>query len=214
MKVITSAAAVASIFAVSACTSSGGGSGAPAVSGIIAPVGSVIPVSLSQELNLTVSDSRVGTVAYVTGIDNVNGQIEGYAGVRSGANVGNTVTGGGTAVYAGQYGYQVVDNVQRTSATIGGDRVTETGSILLTANFNQGTLTGNGAELDVNGTISGAQVGGTVTANYSQSTLLGGTVSGTVSGQLTGNIGDNGMIGAFHGTDSNTVLAGGVVAVR
>lgn len=173
-------------------------------------------VSLSSESNGSVSSGSVGRVAFVTGLDLSSGQALGYVGIAPGANVGSTETSG-SASYSTQYEYQVIDNVARTSSTIGGDRLSEDGNLTLNANFGAGTLTGSNSELSVNGTINGRDLDGTVTANYSATVIGSGgltTVNGSVDGDLSGMIGSDGVIGAFHGNDSNTILVGGIVGTQ
>lgn len=179
-------------------------------SGVRAVSGGEVNAELASERNDSVSNASVGTIAYVTGLNQNTGQAAGYAGIAPGANVGNAVTSG-TASYATRYEYDVIDNVVRTTGTIGGDRASESGTLTLNADFGSGTLTGSNSELVVNGTVNGTTLGGTVTASYSSLVLIGDNVNGTVDGVLAGDVGSTGVIGAFHGTDSNTVLAGGIV---
>jgi hypothetical protein len=203
---------LSAVAALSGCNASGLAS-STTNSGFGSVSGSRVNVSLSNELNDTVSNASVGTVAFVTGLDLTNGQAEGFAGIQSGANTGSAVTSG-SANYNTTYAYQVIDDVNRTTTFLTGSRVTENGSMTLAADFNAGTLTGSNSELRVNGTISGTDVGGSVTVIYSGFVPGSGTVSGSATGNLDGNIGSTGVIGAFHGTDSDTVFAGGFVGTR
>ena len=202
--------------AVSACGGGSGGSSlaaSTARSGLASVSGSTVNATLSSEQNRNVQDARVGLVAYVTGTDPVAGQVVGLAGVRSGATVG-TVRTTGTASYNTQYAYDVVENVTRTSTTIGGTRYTQpTQTMTLNADFGARTLTGTSSDVTVNGTISGSAVAGTATVDYNFNPLIGAPASGRVVTTLNGNIGSTGIIGAFHGSDSNTVVAGGLVGV-
>lgn len=155
----------------------------------------------------SVSRAAVGTVAYATGLNTVTGQAVAVAGIASGANVGAAVTSG-TATYVASYEYQVIDQVVRSSTTISGNRVAESGIIAINADFGAGTMAGTSSELDVSGTISGTSVTGTATAMYSDPL---NSINGTVSGPLEGMIGADGVVAAYHGSDDNTVFAGGLV---
>lgn len=174
--------------------------------------GTTVDASLGKELNGSVSRTSVGTVAYVSGLDNKRGQAVALAGIAPGANVGSAVTSG-SATYSTTYGYTVIDNVYRTDPTfskdgeIGGSQREETGLVTLTADFDKGTLTGSTSGIDVNGTISGSDVGGSVTTTSGPSRTVQGA-------SLDGNIGSTGVIGAFHGSDGNTTVAGGLVGTR
>ncbi|MDO6727775.1 hypothetical protein Q4544_12615 [Cognatishimia sp. 1_MG-2023] len=177
----------------------------------VAPAsGGTVNLSLSSESNRSVSRAGVGTVAYVSGTDVDRGQIVAAAGISGTPNVGAARTSG-SGTYTTRYQYVVVDNITRTDTLISGTRGEEAGTMSLAADFDAGTLTGSTSELTVNGTISGSDVGGNVTANYSGSVLGGGTISGSVNGELAGDIGTNGVIATFHGSDNNTVMAGGLV---
>lgn len=142
----------------------------------------------------------------------VRGQVVGGAGIASGANTGAAVTDA-TASYNASYEYLVVDNVRRGPVFIQGDVGRESGNIQLSADFNNGTLTGTSGNLDVNGTINGTAVGGTARAKYR---FFGqtGLNSGSVTTDLDGQIGTTGVIGVIHGDDSDTVVVGGIVGTR
>lgn len=172
----------------------------------IAPVsGGTVNISLSDEANNSVTRAGVGTVAYVTGIDGDRGQMVAAAGISGTPNVGTARTSG-SGTYSTRYEYGVIGNVNRTSTLITGQQGSEAGTMSLAADFDAGTLTGTASELTVNGTISGSSVGGSVTAHYSV-----GISSGNVNGTLAGDIGTTGIIATFHGSDSDTVMAGGLV---
>lgn len=201
---------MASIMALlSAC--GGGGSSLSSSSTFASNTGTVsggqVNVNLSSELNDSVSDADVGLVAFVTGTNTTRGTANAVSGIQSGANVGSAV-GGGTVTYNARYKYGVVDDVNRTSTFITGDRAhSSESSIALSADFGAGTLTGNTADLAVNGTISGQTLGGTVDVSHS----IIGNAPGTVTADLQGQIGSTGVIGAFAGKDNDTVVAGGFV---
>ena len=194
------------ILPIAAC--SGGASDNPVGSGFL-PVNGAnqVDVYLEDVSHDSVSNAQVGTVAYVAGVVPDVGQIAAYSGIAPNPNVGSAQTSG-SATYLADYEYYLVDRISRSPTLVTGTLYQEAGTIALNANFNTGQLTGNAATLDVNGTISGSNIGGTVTADY------GFLPSESLTGSLTGNIGTNGVIGAFTGQDSNTALAGGFVGTR
>jgi len=197
------------VFALTACSGSGSDrASSPTRSGISSNASASLGSSLSSRNQDSVSNAAVGTVVYVNGVDRDDGQIVGLAGIVGTPTVGAAVTAD-SATYDARYEYFAVDNVSRSSDFISGQSIPESGSITLEADFVDGTLTGIGGELTVNGTIDGTDLGGTVTANYE---LL--SRSGTVDGRLDGSIGTTGVIGAFAGDNSDTVLSGGFVGTR
>ncbi|MBU2991668.1 hypothetical protein Q4555_16070 [Octadecabacter sp. 1_MG-2023] len=177
--------------------------------------GGQVNVGLSSETNGSVSDATVGLVAYATGIDQTRGQIVAAAGIADNPTVGETVTTDGVVTYSTSYNYQIVDDVTRSDTFISGERASRVfdGQTTLTADFGTGQLTGSTTDLDVNGTINGQNVGGNVVVNYNIATSIFSTssVTGSIDADLTGQIGSTGVIGAFSGSDSNTVVAGGLV---
>lgn len=158
-------------------------------------------ISLDSEWNDTVSNGSVGTVAYTSGLDLVAGQAVTATGIVGTPTVGSARTSG-SGTYDVDYEYDAIDSVVRTDTTLFGTRTYHSGNITLNADFDAGTLTGSDFNLDVNGTISGTDVGGSVTAQ---------AFTSTVDGDLDGLIGTTGVIATFHGTDSNTTMAGGFV---
>ncbi|MCF2904253.1 hypothetical protein L0666_04580 [Octadecabacter sp. CECT 8868] len=174
-----------------------------------------VNANLSSESNGSVSDPAVGLVAYATGVDQTRGQIVAVAGIEDNPTVGAPVTTNGVVTYSTRYNYQIADNVTRSDTFISGERATRVfdGQTTLTADFGTGQLTGNTSDLDVNGTINGQNVRGNVVVNYNVPTNIFGTntLTGSVDADLTGKIGSTGVIGAFTGSDSNTVVAGGIV---
>jgi hypothetical protein len=123
----------------------------------------------------------------------------------------------GKAIYDAQYAIVGVRDVTVTRvvgqpteikgtpfATIG------TQSVTLNANFDSGTLTGSTPLMDVNGTISGQTLGGSVSVNIP----VGATNSGPfrpLSATLEGEIGSTAVVGGFAGHDDTAVVAGGFV---
>jgi hypothetical protein len=102
----------------------------------------------------------------------------------------------GTTTLRGTYSAETYLNARVESGAITGDRLSHAGTLQLTADFANNTLTGSDADLTVNGTISSGTLSGTV------------TFSG-ITGDLSGNMGATQAIGAFHGTTTDGVMAGG-----
>ena len=119
----------------------------------------------------------------------------------------------GTAAYVGTYNLVTIDDIRfQTNAATGereiiGQPTLVAGNLTLLANFDDNRIYDNGAgSLDVEGTVNGKDIGGTVTYNG-------------VQGNLDGLIGGNRAIGAFHGegnvgpgTDDDYMYAGGFIA--
>ncbi len=205
---------VAGVFCLVALLSAcGGGSNAPTLSGFANVTGGTVDVELNQTIRRTTQDAAVGLTAYAVGI--TDDQIAGFSGIQGGANVGAVQTTG-TATYDSRFGVAVVDNVNRSETFISGTpAVANERPITLTADFDAGTLTGTGvatglATLDVNATIDGQTLGGSATVTHTVQALPAGVVNAAVQGQ----IGTTGVIGAFNGSDDNTVVAGGFVGTR
>ncbi len=173
--------------------------------------GNEINVAINNEINGTVESADVGLVAYASGIDYGRNVAVAYSGMRDGADVGAPVTSG-TATYDATYGYTGVDNVDDEVyvGLTGTQFEASARGITLDADFDAGTLTGTTADLDVDGAISGSTLSGAVHVDYA---LTGGS-SGRLSTTLDGRIGETGVIGAFHGHDEDTAIAGGFVGTR
>lgn len=204
---------IPTVISLAGCNTTGLAS-SPTVSRLGTVSNGQVQASLSQERNGSVSDATVGTAAYVIGIDQNRGQFVAIAGTQD-ANVGSAVTSG-TAKYSTSYSYQVVDEIDRSSTMISGYTGRETGTFTLRADFDAGTVKGRGDELAINGTVNGTAMSGDFTANYEEYRFLpgGSTFSGSLKGKFQGEIGSTGVIGVYHGSDANTVLAGGLVGTR
>lgn len=189
---------------ISACSSSGGGSLAPTTVASGFASNSAVAAGLQSAQSGSVSAGTVGVVAYGSGTNTTTGQAIARSAIVGRPNVGTARTSG-TARYNTNYEYDIIGSVTRSPTRINGIRATHTGSMTLNADFDRGTLTGSGTRLSVNGTISGANVGGTVSADPFDPRIS------TTTGTLQGQIGSTGVIGAFHGTGGNTTLAGGLV---
>lgn len=197
---------------LAACSSTGGGSfsGDATSSGLSGVTGSIVNASLDDELNGSVSNASVGLVAYVSGLNADDGKAVALAGIRDNATVGNPVLSG-TATYNTRYQYTGINNVFRSSSFISGSQFeSNERSVTLTADFGAGALTGSTSDIDVNGTISGSQVAGTVDVNYGA--IIVGT--GSLTTNLSGVIGNTGVIATFEGHDADTTIAGGMVGTR
>jgi hypothetical protein len=173
-----------------------------------------VDVSLSRVIGGSVSSSRVGLVAFATGVDKDRGQIVAVAGIADGATVGEPVTEG-TVTYDTRYNYQLAANISRGSSTIAGRTTSRRfdGRTTLTADFDTGRLTGSTSDLEVNGRINGQTVSGTAVVDFdtSSASSISPPLIGTVSTDLNGQIGDTGVIATFDGSDEDTAVAGGLV---
>lgn len=197
---------------LAACTSSGRGSDITfpnTGSGNRSGGASEIAVSLNSERNYSVRNRDVGDVYYMAGFLTNEVGVRAYSGLSRNVDVGPEQVSG-RATFSAEYGVLVVDGVNRTPTSIGGRLLRASGAIILLADFDRGTLTGSGRAISVNGIIDGSGLGGTVrtTYDYNGST---GPVSGSLTGPLTGQVGQDGVAGAFHAADANTVIAGGFV---
>lgn len=170
--------------------------------------GNQVNVSLPGQVNHSISDLEVGTVAMATGYRLKNGLTWpevtsfAFAGIAPGHDVGSTVSSG-TASYDARYLYVTAD-YETSILSVSGRPDASSGRIGLTADFGAGTLTGSDAEVTVNGVIRGGGLSGNVVVQYSP-------YAHPITGPLAGYIGDTGTIAAFHGKDKETALAGGFV---
>lgn len=205
--------ALGSIVLLSAC-GSGGRSSNITASGVERVSDGRVDVSLESESNLSVSDARVGLVAFATGINERKGQVVAVAGIADDPEVGDPVTEG-TVTYSTRYNYIVLDNTSRSGNYISADQGSRrfVGRTTLTADYSEGTLTGTSSDLEVDGQISGQEVTGSVQVDYNVSGGIVGTkvLSGRMDTALNGQVGSTGLIATFHGTDSNSAIAGGLV---
>lgn len=201
------------------CSSGGGGGGStdepsyaenPARARFV-DVGSngLADIDLTDERNRTVSNA-VGTVAYVAGIDTERAQVVTAVGYVETGGVGEAVTSG-TIDYDVSYGGVAAYNIYRPASSsqggaIGADLELVRGDVILTADFDQGVLTGGDDVIDVNGVISGTDLGGSVGLTHPSYPTFG------VDADLEGAIGADGVIGAFKGvSDDDVTVSGGFV---
>ena len=206
-KVMRCGIGVLGLAIVSAC---GGGSSGPTFSQTQTISGTTVPVTLSNEVNRSVSDARVGLVAMVAGLNTSGaGSAAAISGIRRNPTVGAVQTSGG-AVYNASYRAVGVYNVQRTSSTISGVPffTTTARPITVFANFDSGTLRGQDGLIDVRGTISGSSLGGNVVVEVPNTSL---SSTRSLDAPLAGEIGRDGVIGAFAGSDDRATVAGGFV---
>lgn len=204
----------AAVAALAACGGGGGGSSfadSPTDARTANVRNGVVDVALDDETNGSVSDSRVGLVAYASGIDDRAGQIVAVAGIEGTPNVGAEVRSG-TVRYNTRYNYALVDSVSRSSTFISGRTQTlaRDGTTVLVADFGAGTLNSEGGAISVDGQINGQNVSGTAAVIYPVSSL-NNAVRARIDTDLNGQIGADGVIATFTGSDSNTVVAGGLV---
>ena len=125
-----------------------------------------------------VGEQSTGAGAIAAGLDNGT-----YFAGASGP-LSSTVPVTGTANYTGVYGFVV-------------NGIDQLGDIALTADFDAGTLVDTSAGIDVNGTISGATIGGTVTVNGETGTLKGGIYNGFATTSVGGAAVGPNMAGIF-----------------
>ena len=159
-----------------------------------------IDVELDDESNGNVYDQDYGGAAFAIGVG--YNTVNAYAGLMPNSTGGAQVNSG-TATYSGEYEALRVTGVEKDGPYLVGFVSRGSDDIDLTADFDAQTLTGtsDAGVLEVDGTISGTEVGGSV-------------VYHDVEGDLEGVIGADAVIGAFHGHDADEVFAGGFIAER
>ena len=89
-----------------------------------------------------------------------------------------------------------IENINLSGDIITGRAGRESGVINLTADFDAGTLTGSTGGLEVNGRMTGSDLGGGVSYRG-------------VRGGLDGLVGSDQAIGAFHGNNADLIYSGG-----
>ena len=166
-------------------------------------------VELETAGDLTVplidSDDRrgnvVGAFAFATGREIGTGVARGYAALQPDASV--TAAPSGSATYDAAFEGAIINKIVVTDDTLEGSNSLFSGNITLTAQFDDGTLSGN-SDSEFN---NGLMVAGQITDQE----LTGNVMYRGVHGELTGLIGGDQVIGAFHGSSEDTVYAGGFV---
>lgn len=205
------------------------------VMGLLAGCGAAVDPALTQNELTTTGFVRVPNISN-SGVINIGlendittrvvptspGSFSGYA-IQTGAipNEGlfavagllpnSTVTTppSGTASYSGAYSLIEINNINIAGGEIRGTPALRSEPLTLIANFaNNKLVDDGGSNLQVNGTVNGTDIGGTVRYNG-------------VQGNLDGLIGGNRAIGAFHGegnvgpgTSDDYMYAGGFIANR
>lgn len=222
-----SGALICSAALLSACGGGGGGGGGsdapplgraenPIRSSFVEVTSNNVDVKLADEQNGNIRKNGVGAVAFVVGIDSQRAQIVGFSGVKEGANVG-TVLRNTNATYSTDYKFTVATNVDRDLAEIRADTLEASGRLTLNADFTAGTLKGASGNqfggFDVDAKIDGQDVDGKVTAKYLR-ILPTRSISGPTEAKLKGKIGSDAVIGAFQGTDNDSVLVGGLIGTK
>lgn len=194
-----------SLAACGSSNSSGGAGGAAASSFTTLSGGSAAAAMTPSSVTENFRASGGNRVSFAVGLDATTGENVAAAGIDL-VSVGGVQTTG-TASYNTSYGINLREGTDGSSP----DVIQDSGAITLLADFDAGTLTGSVSgpldSFDVNGTLSGGEIGGSVTFNYEDSSSAPQTINGT----LDGHIGTFSAIGAFHGSDSDTVMAGGFV---
>lgn len=116
------------------------------------------------------------------------------AGVIPGSDMGVPIYA--NATYTGEWELAKISSIYISGNEITGFIGSDGGSITLNANFAEQTLTGSDGLLEVNGTMNGNNLSGSV--------IFNGT-----TGELTGLVGEQGAVGAFHGEGDTQIYAGG-----
>ena len=127
----------------------------------------------------------------------VGGGFIGQAGLIPGSDV-LPAPATGSASYTGRWELAKVTSIFIEGGNINGFSSTDSGTITLLADFDDGSISGASGGLSIDGNVSGGQLSGDVTYNGTE-------------GDLTGIIGSDQAIGAFHGNDGNQIFAGGFV---
>lgn len=195
---------------LAACSGGGSGGGVSptstdftALTGVIA----VGPPLLTNTRRGLVTDGNVGTAAFVMGVDTNVGQIVAQSAYRA-DNIG-APRSSGTGRYSTNYRFGIVDQIVRTDTRIGGRSGIRSGTVEVSADFDAGRVQAVDQQLNLDVRISGDALSGTVDVAFVPAS--GGTATETLETQLEGRIGSNGLVGAFHGRDGNTTIAGGFV---
>lgn len=171
----------------------------------------VINIGLEDNITSRVAQTSAGSgigYAFQTGAIPQEGLFA-VAGLLPGTAASMTPRPSGTASYSGTYNLVEVENIDLGGGFITGDPTLRSGNVTLISNFASGSIIDSGTSaLSVNGTVNGANLGGTVTYNG-------------VQGNLDGLIGGNRAIGAFHGegnvgpgSEDDYMYAGGFITTR
>lgn len=158
-----------------------------------------ISVSLDNELNGSL-DGASGTVHFTSGTDDDGAQA--FAGISSVGTIG--VEPSVTTFYTTQWQTVGIGMINVVGDDLTGFNQTDGGAMVLTFDPTTGSVTGSDT-----GTYGTLQVDGTITG-----TDLGGAVTyAGVEGSLDGRAGTEGLIGAFHGNSDTRVYAGGLRSI-
>ncbi len=104
----------------------------------------------------------------------------------------------GVAVMTGSYSLGEITGIDIGFTSITGSPNRSSGALTLTADFANQTITGTSGSFEVEGTISGSDLGGKI-------------IFGAAEGKLTGVVGATAAVGAFHGRSDTRLIAGGFV---
>ena len=168
-------------------------------SGFLAATSAGVEVTLNNERKSDLPGS-IGRVYYVTGTDSAGAAA--FAGTVLSDAPGPMP--GVQAYYTTNWELVGIRNIRMSGNLLIGDKFVDGGSMILTFDQSTGSLTGSNA--GTSGTLS---VAGTAAAGD-----IGGSVSyAGVTGSLDGDIGVNGLLGAYHGNSDALVYGGGLASV-
>ena len=166
------------------------------------------------------SDGRTGSdfsfltgngYAYQVGAVSNDG-LQGFAGIVPGAEV-TAAPATGSAQFTGTFEVALIGSILTYNTEVSGQTTFDAGTITLTADFDDNTLTGGGTGVDggsFNYLLRENVL--TIDGDLSGSTLTGTATYRGVTGPLRGLVGSNEAIGAFHGHTDSQVHAGGFIA--
>ncbi len=157
-----------------------------------------------QQVRRTIADASGNGFAFAGGVDDDG--LAAYAGVIPDSTGGAPLTA--TATFAANYQLFQYTDISLSKTGIGEGFISglasiQSGPITLTADLDEGTLTGSSGEglLSVSGTFSGTDLSGDVTYRG-------------VDGDLDGVIGEDRTVGAFHGNTADLIYAGGFIGTN
>lgn len=163
---------------------------------IATPAGTIETILVDTRVGTEIDDDGNG-YAYVVGMYPDDPGAGGFSGLTEATDLGTQPTVS-SATMTGTYRLTQLDGLalnglnrpEAASIKSTGEQIT------LTADFEAATLTGTQNDLTINGTMDGGVLSGTVTFDG-------------LDGSLRGKIGATEAVGAFDGSDADTVYAGG-----
>lgn len=144
-----------------------------------------------------VSNVVAGSYSYQAGVLPDGGGFLAEVGIVPTVTISAQPVTGSTA-FVGNYELGGVGNISLSGDLLFGQVFTDTGSILISVDYDDNTLAGtsDNGRLVVDGTFNG-------------SNLDGGVTYEGISGDLDGLVGGLEAVGIFHGKDNETIYAGG-----